>query len=103
MSARIRFSWSRVTAVFLKELVQMRRDRLTFAILLAMPVVQLLLFGYAINTDPRHMPTVIEAREDGPMTRAITLRTGSDEREPNMRAFAAAALGLLEDSLEALG
>lgn len=39
---------------------------------------------------------------DGPVTRAITLRTGSDEREPNMRAFAAAALGLLEDSLEAL-
>ncbi len=62
MSARAGFSWSRVSAVFLKELVQMRRDRLTFAILLAMPVMQLLLFGYAINTDPRHMPAVVEAR-----------------------------------------
>ncbi|MFT3809767.1 MAG: ABC transporter permease [Micropepsaceae bacterium] len=71
MSAATRFSWSRVSAVFLKELVQMRRDRLTFAILLAMPVMQLLLFGYAINTDPRHMPAVVEARESGPMTRAL--------------------------------
>lgn len=71
MSGRTRFSWSRVSAVFLKELVQMRRDRLTFAILLAMPVMQLLLFGYAINTDPRHMPAVVEARESGPMTRAL--------------------------------
>ena len=61
MSARTGFSWSRVSAVFLKELVQMRRDRLTFAILFAMPLVQLLLFGYAINTDPRHMPAVVEA------------------------------------------
>jgi ABC-2 type transport system permease protein len=64
-------SWSRVFAVFLKELVQMRRDRPTFAIMVAMPVMQLVLFGYAINTDPRHLPTVIEMREDGPLTRAF--------------------------------
>lgn len=49
----------------------MRRDRLTFAIMLGMPVIQLLLFGYAINTDPRHLPTVIERREDGPLARSI--------------------------------
>ena len=65
------FSWARVAAVFLKELVQMRRDRLTFAIMIGMPVVQLLLFGYAINTDPRHMPTVVQVREDGPLTRGF--------------------------------
>ncbi|MBL8531287.1 MAG: ABC transporter permease [Hyphomonadaceae bacterium] len=64
-------SWARVFAVFLKELVQMRRDRPTFAIMIMMPVIQLVLFGYAINTDPRHMPAVIELREDGPMTRAF--------------------------------
>ena len=64
-------SWTRVFAVFLKELMQMRRDRLTFAIMLVMPVMQLLLFGYAINTDPRHMPTVVEVREDGPLTRSL--------------------------------
>jgi ABC-2 type transport system permease protein len=64
-------SWSRVFAVFLKELVQMRRDRPTFAIMIMMPVMQLVLFGYAINTDPRHLPAVVEMREDGPMTRSF--------------------------------
>lgn len=64
-------SWSRVFAVFLKELVQMRRDRPTFAIMIMMPIMQLVLFGFAINTDPRHLPAVVEMREDGPMTRAF--------------------------------
>lgn len=72
-------SWSRVFAVFLKELVQMRRDRPTFAIMIMMPVLQLVLFGYAINTDPRHLPAVVEMREDTPMTRAFlaSLRASS--------------------------
>ncbi|MEZ5995519.1 MAG: ABC transporter permease [Hyphomonadaceae bacterium] len=64
-------SWSRIVAVFLKELVQMRRDRPTFAIMIAMPIMQLILFGYAINNDPRHLPAVVELREDGPLTRAF--------------------------------
>jgi ABC-2 type transport system permease protein len=73
------FSWARVGAVFQKELVQMRRDRLTFAIMVMMPVLQLLLFGYAINTDPRHLPTAVEVRDDGPMTRSFlaSLRASS--------------------------
>ncbi len=71
MPAQSSLSWSRVFAVFLKELVQMRRDRLTFAIMIVMPVMQLLLFGYAINTDPRHMPTVVQVREEGPLTRSF--------------------------------
>ncbi|MBI3437635.1 MAG: ABC transporter permease [Proteobacteria bacterium] len=72
-------SWARVFAVFLKELVQMRRDRPTFAIMIAMPVMQLVLFGYAINNDPRHLPAVVEMREDGPLTRAFlaSLRASS--------------------------
>jgi ABC-2 type transport system permease protein len=65
------FAWSRIVAVFLKELVQMRRDRLTFAMMVMMPVMQLLLFGYAINNDPRHLPTAVEVRDDGPMTRSL--------------------------------
>jgi ABC-2 type transport system permease protein len=60
-----------VFAVFLKELVQMRRDKLTFAIMIIMPIMQLVLFGYAINNDPRHLPAVIEMREDGPLTRSF--------------------------------
>ena len=71
LAALFDLSWARVFAVFLKELVQMRRDRPTFAIMIMMPVMQLVLFGYAINTDPRHMPAVVEMREDGPMTRAF--------------------------------
>lgn len=71
LTALLDLSWSRVFAVFLKELVQMRRDRPTFAIMIMMPIMQLVLFGYAINTDPRHLPAVIEMREDGPMTRAF--------------------------------
>ena len=66
---RLDLSWSRIVAVFLKELVQMRRDRPTFAIMIMVPVMQLMLFGYAINNDPRHLPAVIEMREDGPLTR----------------------------------
>ena len=42
-----------------KELIQLRRDRLTLAMMIALPIVQLMLFGYAINTDVRHIPTVI--------------------------------------------
>lgn len=68
---RFDLSWSRVLAVFLKELVQMRRDRPTFAIMIMMPIIQLVLFGYAINNDPRHLPAVVELREDGPLTRAF--------------------------------
>jgi ABC-2 type transport system permease protein len=72
-------SWARIFAVFLKELVQMRRDRPTFAIMIAMPVMQLVLFGYAINTDPRHLPAVVEMRDDGQLTRAFlaSLRASS--------------------------
>ena len=71
LAAFFDLSWARVFAVFLKELVQMRRDRPTFAIMIMMPVMQLVLFGYAINTDPRHMPAVVEMREDSPMTRSF--------------------------------
>lgn len=64
-------AFSRIAAVLSKEFVQMRRDRLTFAMMVGIPLVQLLLFGYAINTDPRHLPTLVEAGDSGPATRAI--------------------------------
>jgi len=49
----------RLLAIARKELLQLRRDRLTLAMMISLPVVQLLLFGYAINTDVRHIPTAI--------------------------------------------
>ena len=64
-------SFERIYAVFLKELVQMRRDRPTFAIMIMVPIMQLTLFGFAIDTDPRQLPTVVELRDDGPLTRSL--------------------------------
>jgi len=49
----------RLRALLVKEFIQMRRDRLTFAMMIGLPIVQLLLFGFAINTDVKHLPTVV--------------------------------------------
>lgn len=64
-------AWLRIRAVLLKELIQMRRDRLTFAMILGIPIMQLVLFGYAINTDPKHLPTGVVVGDSGPVSRAI--------------------------------
>ncbi|MBZ8135090.1 ABC transporter permease [Afifella sp. IM 167] len=64
-------SLSRIKAVLLKEVIQMRRDRLTFAMILAIPIIQLVLFGYAINTDPKKLPTGILVLDGGPVARAV--------------------------------
>jgi ABC-2 type transport system permease protein len=66
-----RFSPARFLAVLLKEFIQMRRDRITFGMMIGLPIVQLLLFGLAINTDPRHLPTLVEVNDDGVLTRAL--------------------------------
>lgn len=66
-----RSSISRIWAVFMKELVQMRRDRLTFAMMFGIPIVQLILFGFAINTDPKHLPTAVHVEEQTPIVRTI--------------------------------
>jgi len=64
------FSLDRVAAVLVKEFIQLTRDRLTYALILAMPVVQLLLFGYAINGDPRHLPTAVMVQDNGAFARS---------------------------------
>ena len=61
----------RVWAMIVKEFVQMRRDRMTFATMLIVPIMQLVLFGYAINTDPKHLPAAVLVRDSGPLTRAV--------------------------------
>lgn len=65
------FSFLRFWAILAKEFIQMRRDRVTFAMMVGLPIVQLLLFGYAINSDPRHLPTLVELGDNGPVTRAL--------------------------------
>jgi ABC-2 type transport system permease protein len=68
---RTGFSFTRLFAILLKEFIQMRRDRLTFALMVGVPVMQLLLFGFAINTDPRHLPTAIHIADDSIYARSI--------------------------------
>jgi ABC-2 type transport system permease protein len=65
------FSGGRVLAVMIKEFKQLTRDRLTYAMILGLPVIQLLLFGYAINTEPRHLPTAVLVQEDSVLARSI--------------------------------
>jgi len=64
-------SLRRLFAILMKEFIQMRRDRMTFALMIGVPVMQLLLFGFAINTDPRHLPTVVHIADDSAYARSI--------------------------------
>lgn len=66
-----RLSLARLGAVALKEFIQMKRDRLTFAMMVGIPVIQLLLFGYAINADPKGLPTAVLSHDEGPFGRAV--------------------------------
>ncbi|QPF73545.1 ABC transporter permease [Roseateles sp. DAIF2] len=65
------WSWARMGAIFIKEFQQMLRDRLTFAMAVGVPVLQLVLFGYAINTDPKGLPTAVIVQDPGPMARSL--------------------------------
>ncbi|MFZ3127325.1 MAG: ABC transporter permease [Rhodoferax sp.] len=66
-----RFSMNRMRAVFIKEFQQMMRDRVTFGMAVIIPILQLVLFGYAINTDPKGLPTVVVSTDSGPMSRGV--------------------------------
>ncbi|MDB6128590.1 MAG: ybhR, partial [Verrucomicrobia bacterium] len=66
-----RFTFHRLWAVVLKEFIQMKRDRVTFGMMVGIPLMQLLLFGFAINSDPKHLPTALRAADQGPFARAF--------------------------------
>ncbi len=66
-----RFSFHRFWAIVLKEFIQMKRDRVTFAMMVGIPLMQLMLFGFAINSDPKHLPTAIRAADQGPFARTL--------------------------------
>src|SRR5262244_3356847 len=63
--------WRRAGAMLLKEFLQLRRDRLTLATMITIPLMQLLLFGYAINTTPRDLPTAVLLQENSDVGRSI--------------------------------
>jgi ABC-2 type transport system permease protein len=65
------FSWARLWAIMAKEFVQMRRDRLTFAMMVAIPILQLILFGFAINADPKALPTAVLSADNSVFARSF--------------------------------
>ena len=65
------FSFARWWSMVLKEFLQLRRDRVTFAMIVGLPIIQLVLFGYAINTDPKHMPTAVVLADRSDLTRSL--------------------------------
>jgi ABC-2 type transport system permease protein len=68
----VRFGfWRRCYAMMVKEFIQLRRDRVSFAMIVMIPVMQLLLFGYAINTTPHNLPTAVLLQEDSDVGRSI--------------------------------
>jgi ABC-2 type transport system permease protein len=65
-------SWfNRIGAILIKEFIQMRRDRLTFGMMIMVPVIQLTLFGFAINSDPRHLPTYLYVQDNSTIVRSL--------------------------------
>lgn len=64
-------SYSRIMAILKKEFIQMRRDRTTFAMMIGIPVMQLIMFGFAVNTDPRHLPAALIDRDHSAFSRSI--------------------------------
>jgi len=69
--SRARLSWSRWVGIIVKEFIQLKRDRLTFGMIIGVPVLQLILFGYAINADPKRLPTAVLAADNGPFARSL--------------------------------
>ncbi|PIZ03399.1 MAG: mannose-1-phosphate guanyltransferase [Gammaproteobacteria bacterium CG_4_10_14_0_8_um_filter_38_16] len=65
------FSFQRMTAILRKEFFQMKRDRISIGMILIIPLMQLILFGFAINTNPRHLPTALVASDNSIFTRTF--------------------------------
>jgi ABC-2 type transport system permease protein len=74
-----RFTLHRLWAVVMKEFIQMRRDRVTFAMMVGIPLLQLTLFGYAINSDPKHLPTALRLADQGPFARTIVAEMANSD------------------------
>ena len=69
---KLPLSLHRLWAIVAKEFIQLRRDRITFAMMVGIPVMQLILFGFAINTDPKHLPTVVLDADQSAYSRSLT-------------------------------
>jgi ABC-2 type transport system permease protein len=74
-----RFTLHRLWAVVMKEFIQMRRDRVTFGMMVGIPILQLTLFGYAINSDPKNLPTALRLADQGPFARTLVAEMRTSE------------------------
>ena len=63
--------WLRTRAMLIKEFIQLKRDRMSFGMIIMIPLMQLILFGYAINTTPRDLPTAVLLQETSDVGRSI--------------------------------
>jgi ABC-2 type transport system permease protein len=63
--------WRKTSAVLIKEFIQLKRDRPSFGMIIMVPLIQLMLFGFAINTNPRHLPTAVLTQENTDLSRSI--------------------------------
>lgn len=73
------FSWTRLMAIFTKEFRQIRRDKLTFALIVGIPIMQLILFGFAINSNPKNLSTAVINGDVSPFTRTVTTALQNSE------------------------
>ncbi|HBR50804.1 MAG TPA: mannose-1-phosphate guanyltransferase, partial [Nitrospira sp.] len=71
MKISVPFALSRFWAIVVKEFIQMRRDRITFGMMIGVPLIQLVLFGFAINADPKHLPTAVLLADYGAQGRTL--------------------------------
>lgn len=71
MKSHSPFALSRFWAIVVKEFIQMRRDRVTFGMMIGVPLIQLVLFGFAINADPKHLPTAVLLADYGAHGRTL--------------------------------
>ena len=80
------FSFSRWLGILVKEFIQLKRDRLTFGMIVGIPVMQLMLFGFAINTDPKHLPTAVLDADRSEFSRSFVARLANDRLLPHSPA-----------------
>jgi len=73
------FSPARWWSIVRKEFLQLRRDRITFAMMIGIPIIQMALFGFAINSDPRHLPTAVLAADQSEFTRSFVAAMRNSE------------------------
>ena len=66
-----RFTFHRFWAIVLKEFIQMKRDRVNLGMMIGIPLMQLIIFGFAINADPKHLPAAIRSADQGPFARTL--------------------------------